>query len=225
MNSVLMDIIMKTTRTYDMRGRAAEADRTRARILDATVALAGEVPLAACTLPAIADRAGVSVQTVLRAYGSRDGLFAAATTRGREQVVAQRETPVGDADAALELLAEHYEAWGGTMLLLLAQESWEPVAAEITASGRMLHRDWVRDVFAPALEQLAASDRDETVDLLVAATDLYTWKLMRRDRGLDRAATIGRMRRLVASVLASIDAPASSEPATRGPSTREWGRP
>jgi AcrR family transcriptional regulator len=167
----------------------------------------------------------VSVQTVLRAYGSRDGLFAAATTRGREQVVAQRETPVGDADAALEVLAEHYEAWGGTMLLLLAQESWEPVAAEITASGRTLHRDWVRDVFAPALEQLDASDRDEAVDLLVAATDLYTWKLMRRDRGLDRAATIGRMRRLVASVLASIDAPASSEPATRGPSTREWGRP
>ncbi|TYL52368.1 TetR/AcrR family transcriptional regulator [Agromyces mariniharenae] len=199
-----MDIIMKTTRTYDMRGRAAEADRTRARILDAAVALAGEVPLAACTLPAIADRAGVSVQTVLRAYGSRDGLFTAATTRAREQVVAQRATPVGDADAALDVLAEHYEAWGDTMLLLLAQESWEPVAAEITATGKLLHRDWVRSVFAPALDPLDAADRDQAVDLLVVATDLYAWKLLRRDRGLDRAATRERMYRLVASVLADI---------------------
>lgn len=212
---------MKTTRTYDMRGRAAEADRTRARILDAAVALAGEVPLAACTLPAIADRAGVSVQTVLRAYGSRDGLFTAATTRGREMVVAQRETPVGDVDAALEVLAGHYEAWGDTMLLLLAQESWEPVAAEITASGRLLHRDWVRGVFAPALERVDAADRDEAVDLLVVATDLYAWKLLRRDRGLDRAAAFERMRRLVASVLASIDATAAEAQAAR----EERGRP
>lgn len=192
---------MKTKRSYDMRSRAAEADRTRARILDAAVALAGEVPLSGCTLPAIADRAGVSVQTVLRAYGSRDGLFAAAADRAREQVAAERETPVGDAPAALDVLASHYEAWGDTMLLLLAQESWEPLAAEVTASGKMLHRDWVGRVFAPHLAALDDTDRSEAIDLLVVATDLYTWKLLRRDRGLGRAATIERMHRLVTSVL------------------------
>ena len=52
-NSALIGIVMKTTRAYTMRARAEQADRTRARILDAAVELAGERPLAACTLPAV----------------------------------------------------------------------------------------------------------------------------------------------------------------------------
>ena len=73
----------------------------------------------------------------------------------------------------------------------------------------------MRGVFTPALERLDAADRDEAVDLLVVATDLYAWKLLRRDRGLDRAAAFERMRRLVASVLASIEATAAEAQAAR----------
>jgi hypothetical protein len=45
-------------------------------------------------------------------------------------------------------------------------------------------------------------DRDEAIDLLVVATDVYTWKLLRHDRGLSRSATQERMRALVDAVLA-----------------------
>jgi hypothetical protein len=71
--------------------------------------------------------------------------------------------------------------------------------ALIESTCRRIHRDWVEEVFAPQLADLA--DREELVDLLVIATDVLTWKILRRDSGLDRASTCQRMRRLVTAVL------------------------
>ena len=39
------------------------------------------------------------------------------------------------------------------------------------------------------------------IDMLVIATDAYTWKILRRDRGLSRKVVERRMLRLVDSVL------------------------
>ena len=79
-----------------MGARAQAVDATRRRIVDALIALAGERPFAEVTLDAVAERAGVSVQTVLRQFGSRDGLFAEADgrrhgrRRGRTPYAARR---------------------------------------------------------------------------------------------------------------------------------------
>jgi hypothetical protein len=72
--------------------------------------------------------------------------------------------------------------------------------ARITREGKALHRAWVEEVFAPYLDE--ADDPDELTDLLVVATDVYTWKLLRRDRRLGRDRTERRMRRLVDVLLA-----------------------
>jgi hypothetical protein len=69
---------------------------------------------------------------------------------------------------------------------------------------RRVHREWVEQVFAPQLA--GCRDRKELVDLLVVATDLLTWKILRRDGGMDRSTTCKRMLRLVRGVL-----PAPSE--------------
>jgi hypothetical protein len=65
-----------------------------------------------------------------------------------------------------------------------------------------MHRAWVAEVFAGALDGLDPAGRDELVDLLVVATDVYAWKLLRRDRGLSRAQTEHRIHTLVSAVLA-----------------------
>jgi hypothetical protein len=54
-------------------------------------------------------------------------------------------------------------------------------------------------VFAPQLARSA--DPGALTDLLVVATDLYTWKLLRRDAGLDPRTTQERMLRLARAVL------------------------
>jgi AcrR family transcriptional regulator len=188
---------MKTTRKYTMGARAQAVDATRRRIVDALIALAGERPFAEVTLDAIAERAGVSVQTVLRRFGSRDGLFAEAMDAAMVDAEDERRTPPGDVGSAVRIVVDHYERRGRTALLMLAQEGHDDVARKATDRGKAMHRDWVRDAFVPA------TDDEALLDLLVVATDVYTWKLLRIDRGHSRAVTERRMHELVDAVLAT----------------------
>jgi AcrR family transcriptional regulator len=187
---------MNTKRTYTMTARARAVEQTRTSILDATVALSGERRIAAISLDDVATAAGVSVQTVLRQFGSRAGLVEAATTYVQDAVAEERRAPAGDVDEAVHVVVDHYEARGPSTLLLLAQEAEDPQVRAVTDNGRRLHRQWVDEVFAPFRPST------DVVDLLVVATDLYTWKLLRLDRGLSRAQTEDRMRNLVRALLA-----------------------
>ena len=47
----------------------------------------------AITLPAVAERADVTVKTVLRHFGNRDALIEAAWSRAYQDVVAERTPP------------------------------------------------------------------------------------------------------------------------------------
>lgn len=195
---------MNTTRTYTMTARAQGVQQTRERILDACVALHGERPVTDIGLDDIAGRAGVSVQTVLRHFGSRAGLEEASFEWAQQAVTEERRTPVGDAAAAVRVIVDHYEQRGDQVLLMLGQEATQELMARITERGRGLHRAWVEEVFAPFLAAVDGdADRDELTDLLVVATDVYAWKLLRRDRGLGRERTEQRIRHLVDALLAT----------------------
>ncbi len=191
---------MNTTRPYTMTTRARAVEETRARIIDACVALHGERPVTQIGLDDVAGRAGVSVQTVLRHFGSRSGLEEASFERAQQAVSDERRTPVGDVPTAVNVIVDHYERRGDMALLMLTQEAHQELMARITERGKAMHRAWVEEVFAPYLD--AADDREELADLLVVATDVYTWKLLRRDRRLGRDRTERRMRHLVERLLA-----------------------
>jgi AcrR family transcriptional regulator len=194
----------KLTRSYTMRQRAESTSKTRERILDAVIALSEERLSLEIVLADVADRAGVSVQTVLRHFGSREGLFERAQARQLAKVRAERATPVGDAASAVRTIVAFYDRLGEWTLRLQAQEHSDELSRQTVELGRRVHRQWVEEVFAP---QLAGQrDREELVDLLVVATDLLTWKILRRDGGMNRSTTCKRMLRLVRAVL-----PAPSE--------------
>jgi AcrR family transcriptional regulator len=193
---------MNTTRPYTMTTRARAVEETRLRIIDACVSLHGERPVTEIGLDDIAGRAGVSVQTVLRHFGSRAGLDEASFEHAQRDVAEERRTPVADVAAAVHVIVEHYERRGDQALLMLAQEGHQELMARITEQGKALHRAWVEEVFAPYVAE--AADAEELTDLLVVATDVYAWKLLRRDRRLSRARTEERIRRLVDAVLAPL---------------------
>ena len=48
---------------------------------------------------------------------------------------------------------------------------------------------------------LTPSERNEMIDMLVVVTDVYTWKILRRDRKLSRKLVEHRMLRLAEIVL------------------------
>jgi AcrR family transcriptional regulator len=145
-------------------------------------------PLADVTLGAVAARAGVTVQTVIRRFGDRAALIDASAKAATARVDSQRSAvPPGDVPAAVDNLLEHYETTGALALKLLAEEQTSPVLAEITGGARRLHREWCRRVFAPFLDPLKGSpDHDRRLAQFVALCDVYTWKLLRLDAGLSR---------------------------------------
>jgi AcrR family transcriptional regulator len=184
-----------------MGARAQSVAETRQRIQDALMALAADRPFPDISLDDVAQQAGVSVQTILRQFGSRAGLIEEQIEYAINRVTEERATPVGDVDTAMRVLVDHYELRGRTALLLLSQEQSDLQMKTITERGRQMHRTWVASVFAPY------ADRDDAVtDLLVVATDVYTWKLLRLDRGLSRSRTEQQMKNLVSAVLNTIDA-------------------
>ena len=84
------------TRPYTMRARAAAAERTAERIAIAAFDLWRDVGLDEMTLQQVAERAGVTVQTVLRRFGSKDGVIQAGFEYGANAVVVQRATAPHD---------------------------------------------------------------------------------------------------------------------------------
>jgi AcrR family transcriptional regulator len=185
----------RQTRRYEMRRRAETAAETKGRIIRAVLELHVERFHDQITLEDIAARAGVTVQTVLRHFGSRDGLVSAAADAATNDVLTQRSAaPVGDVDRAVENLLDHYEAWGRSSLMLLAQEDRVPQLGAITRRGRSLHYDWVDRTFAPFLA--------ETTDprlraKLIALTDVFVWKLLQLDLGLDRTETASALAEMI----------------------------
>jgi AcrR family transcriptional regulator len=188
-----MNMAAAGSRAYDSPKRASAAAQTGRRILQATEELFIKGPLGDLTLNAVALRAGVTVQTVIRRFGDRAGLIGACAKAARDRVGGQRNAvPPGDVAAAVDNLLEHYETTAALALRLLAEEQASPELAQITADARSLHRQWCARVFAPFLDPVfletleGSPDRDRRLAQFVALCDVYTWKLLRLDAGLSR---------------------------------------
>jgi AcrR family transcriptional regulator len=144
----------------------------------------------------------VALQTVVNHFGTKEQLFSAGVEAFHERVAMQRgaATP-GDLDETLRILMEHYEATGDAAIRALALEDRVPALKPVLARGRAYHRTWVERIFAAALAELpAGAERRRALAAHVAALDVYVWKLLRRDLGLGRAATIAAMRDLVSGL-------------------------
>src|ERR1700758_625395 len=139
-------------RPYRMRARAETAAATTRRILDATGELFMESFLDVMTLEQVAARAGVSVPTVLKRYPGKEALIDAFAGDLLGQVGAvRRAAPAGDVAQAVRVVLEDYERWGDLTMRALDQEERVPALRPHVDAGRVLHRDWVKAVFAPQL--------------------------------------------------------------------------
>ena len=177
-------------RSYRMVSRAAGVAETRDRILNAAIAAFWKNPTTDIPLDEIASGAGVAVQTVLRHFGTKQGLMEAAGQRESERVSREREVAVaGDVREAVRVLVDHYEEMGDRVLTLLAEEHRMEGLRAIADTGLASHRAWCRRVFADVLADLDGVDRDRRLAQLVAVCDVYTWKLLRRDARLSRRQT------------------------------------
>ncbi|MBE1531282.1 TetR/AcrR family transcriptional regulator [Actinomadura algeriensis] len=186
-------------RPYRMGARAAAVEATRARIVRAAADLWTRRWYDDVTLQHIADEAGVSVQTIVNHFDGKDGLADAVADLAAARADVARQAPTGDVPAIVAVLFEEYERQGDANVLWTAQVDRVPAVARAAAHARVQHRAWLERVFADRLPP-PGPDREHALALHYAATDVYLWKLWRRDLALPRHAAERAMRDLLTSI-------------------------
>jgi AcrR family transcriptional regulator len=178
------------SRPYKMRARAEATEATKEKILDAGEAAFDELQIDEITLAWVARRAGVSVQTVIRHFGTKEGLFLAEVQRSAAKMLGDRDVePGGEIEEIVGILVDHYERFGGRILRMLSQEERVPDLKAFTDAGRVYHLEWCKQAFYPALKGLRGGERKRRAAQLAAVTDIYVWQILRSDRGLSVAQT------------------------------------
>lgn len=191
---------MNLRRSYSSTIRAERAAATRRRILDAAQELLTD-PSKDFTLERVAAAAGVSVQTVLRGFASREGLIVEAIGTFRESVGPVTVEPFAIVADAVTRLFDDYEQIGDRVVRMLADEHRVPGFADVAAHGREMHRQWVQAAFADRLRRFRGRTRSNVTTAVIAATDVYVWQLLRRDLGIERAEAERIVVRLVRGAL------------------------
>ncbi len=178
-------------RTYQQEARAQVTEANTQSVVDATVALIKKVRrLSEITLDDIARESGITVRTVLRRFGSRDGgLDAAFAQLSKEVEAARAPSEAGDVNRALTNLLAQYEQMGDLNIRALEEEDQFPSLHELLEGGRRYHREWLVHVFGPELGHLSRAERELAIASLYVATDVYVWKLLRRDMKLGKRDT------------------------------------
>lgn len=186
------------TRSYNKIARAQAEEATGEAILNAARNAFATGLFDRVTLRQIATESGVTVQTVIRRYGTKEELFEHLAEREGKRIIAEREVPADQGlPAALDALVRHYERDGDMMINFIHQEHlFEPVR-RIIARGRQVHRQWVELHCRDLLPRQNSQERDHMLFAAIAATDLFTWKLLRRDHGLEPDSVTGIMRRML----------------------------
>ena len=88
------------------------------------------------------------------------------------------------------------------VLTTLGSEDNDPRARRMNDAGRLGHRAWVEQVFGARLPE-HPTERARLIDVLVVATDVYAWKLLRHDRGLSVSGVTDRMLLMTEALLAA----------------------
>lgn len=189
-------------RAYAQVARAEAAAATGVRIVEAFLGRLMSQWYDEITLDAVAKDAGVTVQTLVRRFGGKEGLLTSAVQTLAARINTEREVSGGDLSVILDKLLTDYEQTGDMVIRLLALEDRYVPMKDLVNFGRGEHRKWVSSAFAESLSNLAPENRPAALDALIILTDVYTWKILRRDMAHSLPETAATLQLLIRSTLA-----------------------
>ncbi len=194
---------MVEQRPYRQRARAAAADDRTDRIMRAADELFREMPFEQLTLAAVAERAGVGLQTLIRRVGTKDGLVRAAIEHMAPQLQRWRgEIPPPDPARVAAIVCEQYRQTGDGLDRMIRQEDSSPALGEAVRAGRTAHAAWVSQVFDDAIAAVGPGEREGLRARLIAVTGVELYLVLSRDCGLDADRTRQAVTALLRDTLA-----------------------
>ena len=178
---------MESSRTYTKVARAEAEQQTRAALIAAADDAFLSGPWEQTSLESIAQTAGVSKQTLLRHFGSKDGLLEQTLRLAIPQVEKQRfSAPTDDVAGAIDNLLDHYEERGGRAMRSTNLDVGGPLA-ELAQLSRQFHYDWIDYAFGRWLAPVPSAERARLRGALIAICDVQSWWILAHDLGLSRA--------------------------------------
>ena len=166
-----------TTRKYTSELRDAQADATRSRILDALVEVLAD-GVDTLSIPAVAERAGVSVGTVYRHFGDKAGLLQALPAHAGRQAGLEIES----VPESLEELAEvvhgvfrHFENTGDLLRAAFASRIGREARVQGSAERLRLISDALHQI-APELEDDQLEHLAKLALILTTSEAYQQWK-------------------------------------------------
>lgn len=197
----------KAGKTYSSPLRAEQAAGTRDRIVDATVALLQDNDVSSFGMQDVADRGGVALRTVYRAFPTKDDLMAGVLQAIGERFEVVSGTPptrTGELEASV----------GGAVRAVF---ELEPLyrALFATAAGRELHRRssgarraMVDAVFAEELAGLSAEQVEQFSAVVHLVTSSRGVLFLKDYAGLDADRATAAVSWALAALVAAIRDPA-----------------
>ena len=193
-----------STRRYEQRARAEEAEKTRRRILDAVVERLRTAPAEPVSVERIAEMAGVARSTVYAIFGSRAGLFDAVAQDLNERLgyarlveashhADAREALRGGLRVASEMLAGERDVWRALHSMAKLDEdavggtvarSEQERAAAMARIAQQLHD---QGLLQPGIGV------EEANDVLWVMTSFESFDLLYTGRGLPLDAVVERL--------------------------------
>lgn len=201
-------------RRYELKERARSQEKTRQRIVEATVALHREVGPAKTTVTEIARRADVSRLTVYKHFPEEAELFGACAAQfAAESPPPDPEewTAISDPNDRLKVALGEQYAWFRANEAMLAHVTRDaallPVLADVVGSEKeALYEQALRDALL-AGRGLRGARRSRVAAAIGLALAFSTWQHLARVEGLDDSDVVGLM---VAAILAADCRPAGT---------------
>lgn len=177
----------KPRRPYRSPLRARQAEDTRDLILKAL----GEQILGSrpgeFSLPEVAERAGVSVRTLYRHFGSREHLMEALEAYAVARVTPTPPTTLAELVDLPPVLFATFDAHAPWVVAMVRAGP----GSAIRAAGRPGRIALFKALTAPAVEHLAEAEAEAVQALVKHLVSAETWLAMRDDFGVD-GPTAGR---------------------------------
>jgi AcrR family transcriptional regulator len=173
-----------------MELRASKAAQTEERILEAVQNLWLELPYHEITLEKVAERACVTVRTLLRKFESKEGLFIAGIEHEEAiSILSRNEDPSRPISETLASLLDEYEQLGDASIRTIMASDSVPMARKILQKARNVHKVWCEKIFAAYLPAKKSANYAVRLHAFISVTEFYLWKLLRRDIGLSQEET------------------------------------
>jgi AcrR family transcriptional regulator len=193
-----------STRRYEQRARAEEAEKTRRRIVDAALERLRDAPTEPVSMERIAAMAGVARSTVYAIFGSRAGLFDAVGVELRERGGYDRLVHASHDEDARAALRGGLRA--ASEMLAASRDSYRTLHSmaklDPAAVGGSVHR-WEEER-ARAMARIAAQlheqghlrpgvSAEEANDILWVISSFESFDLLYSGRGLPLDTVVERL--------------------------------